>query len=178
MDILVTTPKSEIQTAKEEAQAVAQDPEAFWFRTLRGRPNVQVGDRVYYVENGLIRGYGIVFNIETGDMWDDAHECAWNGTHLKQRKWVWLLKAVQYKGFQGFRYVRDDLKKLLLEAEQEFPWVTFTCGRCYAEIKSRDEQFARPEPHTFEYACPNGHAMSVTAMQGWIRDIGEAKPIQ
>jgi len=104
MDILVTTPKSEHETAKEEAEAVTRDPNAFWFRTIRGRPNVRVGDRVYYVDEGMIRGYGIVFDIEVGDMWDEAHERWWKGTHLKQREWVWLKKPVPFCGFQGFRY--------------------------------------------------------------------------
>jgi len=105
MDIVVTTPKSEHETAKEEAEAVTSDPNSFWFRTIRGRPNVKVGDRVYYVDEGMIRGYGIVFDVEVGDMWDGAHERLWKGTHLKQRKWVWLKKPVPFRGFQGFRYV-------------------------------------------------------------------------
>jgi len=105
LDIIVTTPKSESETAREEAEAVANDPEAYWFRTLRGHPNVQVNDRVYYVDNGVITGYGIVFEIETGDQWDDMHERNWRGTHLKQRVWVPLKVPIPYRGFQGFRYV-------------------------------------------------------------------------
>jgi hypothetical protein len=105
MDIVVTTPKSEHATARKEAEAVARDPNAFWFRTIRGRSNVKVGDRVYYVDRGMIRGYGVVFDVEVGDMWDDAHERGWKGTHLKQRQWVWLKKPVPFRGFQGFRYV-------------------------------------------------------------------------
>jgi hypothetical protein len=105
MDILVTTPKREHETAEQEAEAVSADPNSFWFRTLRGRPNVKAGDRVYYVDGGFIRGYGIVFDVEEGEMWDDAHERTWAGTHLKQRKWVWLRQPVAFRGFQGFRYV-------------------------------------------------------------------------
>lgn len=119
MDIIVTTPKSEHETAQAEAESVKNDPDAFWFRTLRGKPDVEVGDRVYYVDRGMIRGYGIIFDIETGEMEDDAHDCAWNGTHLKQKEWVWLKKPVPMRGFQGFRYVRDGpLHDALLAAEK------------------------------------------------------------
>ena len=118
MDIIVTTPKSEHKTAEAEAEAVANDPNSFWFRTIRGKPNVQIGDRVYYVDNGMIRGYGVVFEIEVGEMWDDTHERWWNGTNLKQRIWVWLKKPIPFRGFQGFRYINkiDGLKEKLEQA--------------------------------------------------------------
>jgi len=115
MDILVTTPKSAHQLASEEAKFVEENPDAYWFRTLRGKPNVQIGDKVYYIDNGEIRGYGIVFDIESGEMECEATGRLYNGTHLKQRKWVWLKKPIPFKGFQGFRYVNriSELQKLL-----------------------------------------------------------------
>lgn len=115
VNIIVTTPKSERQTAQEEAEAVKNNPDAFWFRSFRFKPKVNVGDRVYYVDNGEIRGYGIIFDIETGEMWD---EISWTGTHLKQREWVWLKKPVPFSGFQGLRYVKDELAKQLMDAEK------------------------------------------------------------
>ena len=105
MDILVTTPKSSHKLAAEEAKFVKENPGAYWFRTIRGRPNVQIGDRVYYVDNGQIRGYGIVFDIEYGGTECEATGKIYYGTHLKQRKWVWLKNPIPFKGFQGFRYV-------------------------------------------------------------------------
>jgi len=88
MDILVTTPKHAHQLASEEAKFVEKNPDAYWFRTLRGKPNVQVGDRVYYVDNGRIRGYGIVFAVDYGELQCEATRKIYKGTHLKQRKWV------------------------------------------------------------------------------------------
>jgi hypothetical protein len=119
MDIIVTTPKAESLVAKKEAAQVAADPGAFWFRTLRG-PNVAVGDRVYYVDHGVIAGYGVIFDIEHGAMWDDTHNIEWNGTHLKQREWHQLVKRVGFRGFQGFRYIDRvaGLRGRLLAAEQ------------------------------------------------------------
>lgn len=117
MDILVTTPKSKHALARQEAKFVEQNPDAFWFRTIRGRPDVQVGDRVYYIDNGEITGYGIVFAIETGEMECEATGKTYRGTHLKQRKWVPLKKPIPFRGFQGFRYVdRIDGLREKLEA--------------------------------------------------------------
>jgi len=113
----VTTPKSEHETARLEGEAVTDDPNAFWFRSFRGKIKASVGDRVYYVDNGAIRGYGVIFKIEVGEMWDDAHERWWSGTHLLQREWIWLKAPVPYKGFQGFRYVDEKLRKILDAAD-------------------------------------------------------------
>jgi hypothetical protein len=105
MDILVTTPKRAHKLASEEAEFVQKNPGAFWFRTIRGNPNVAVGDRVYYVDNGVITGYGIIFDIEHGTMQCEASGKDYHGTHLKQHKWVALKKRIPFRGFQGFRYV-------------------------------------------------------------------------
>jgi len=105
MDILVTTPKSKHKLAEEEAKFVQENPDAYWFRTIRGTPNVQVGDRVYYVDNGKITGYGIVFEVTTGELQCEATNKVYHGTHLKQREWVSLKEPIPFKGFQGFRYV-------------------------------------------------------------------------
>jgi len=105
MDILVTTPKSAHKLAEEEANFVKENPDSYWFRTLRGRPNVQTGDRVYYIDNGKITGYGIVFDIETGEIQCESTGKIYRGTNLKQREWQWLKHPIPFRGFQGFRYV-------------------------------------------------------------------------
>ena len=118
MDILVTTPKSEHETARLEGESVQDDPEAYWFRTFRFKPKIEVGERVYYVDLGKITGYGIVFAIEQGELDDDAHDMTWTGWHVKQRKWVPLKKPIPYRGFQGLRYIKGELKAKLQEAEE------------------------------------------------------------
>jgi hypothetical protein len=62
MDILVTTPKSEIDTSRSEDEAFECDG-GFWFRTFRFLTKVEQGDRIFLVENGLIKGYGIIFEV-------------------------------------------------------------------------------------------------------------------
>lgn len=105
LDIIVTTPKSKHKLAASEAKFVEEHPDAYWFRTIRGTPKVQVGDRVYYVDNGYITGYGVVFEIVEGYLECEATGKLYYGTHLKQRKWIWLKRLIPQKGFQGFRYV-------------------------------------------------------------------------
>lgn len=119
MDILVTTPKKAHELAAKEAKFVNENSDAYWFRTIKGKPNVQVGDRVYYVDNGQITGYGIVFDIEQGQLQCEATEKIYEGTHLKQRKWIPLSKPIPFKGFQGFRYVHriPELRERLKQVE-------------------------------------------------------------
>jgi hypothetical protein len=109
MDILVTTPKSEIDNSRQEGAAVQRDG-GYWFRTFRFRPKVEPGDKIYFVENGLIRGYGIIFEVSplseaaecdfTGRTWGDA-----GGVIVKYHDWHWLKTPVEFSGFQGIRYL-------------------------------------------------------------------------
>ena len=109
MDILVTTPKSEIDTSREEGEAV-EEHGGYWFRTFRFRPKVVPGDRIFFVEDGLIRGYGIIFDVSR---LSEAAECDFTGRQwgtqggyiVKYRDWDWLKTPVPHKGFQGIRYV-------------------------------------------------------------------------
>jgi len=105
MDILVTTPKSAHKLAAEEAKFVEENPDAYWFRTIRGKPDVHIGDRVYYIDRGEITGYGIVFDIISGEIKCEASGKIYRGTHLKQRKWIQLAHSISFRGFQGFRYI-------------------------------------------------------------------------
>jgi len=60
MDILVTTPKSEIDNSRKEGESVERDG-GYWFRAFRFRPKVELGDKIFFVEDGQIKGYGIIF---------------------------------------------------------------------------------------------------------------------
>lgn len=121
MDIIVTTPKTAHQLAKEEGDFVSKNPDSYWFRTIHGTPNVAIGDRVYYIDNGQITGYGIIFGIEEGPLECESTGRVYRGTHLKQRKWIALKKTVPFRGFQGFIYVnkKSGLRSLLEMAEKE-----------------------------------------------------------
>ena len=124
MDIIVTTPAAEHDHAREEGEWVEKHPEDYWFRTLKRRADVKVGDRVYYTDLGVITGYGVVFKVTYGPMEDEsAAGKVWEGMNLCQRKWVWLDRTttkVLMPGFQGFRYVDriPGLRQRLELAEQ------------------------------------------------------------
>ena len=105
MDILVTTPKSAHELAKEEGRRVEKDPDAYWFRTFRNRPNVKEGDRIYFVDQGKIVGYGVIFRIVEGMLKCHVTGKMYSGHHLLYREWHWLILPVSFRGFQGFRYV-------------------------------------------------------------------------
>ncbi|MBE3096986.1 MAG: hypothetical protein IMZ44_07630, partial [Planctomycetes bacterium] len=62
MDIIVTTPKSEMANAAQEAAGCILDGGGEYFRRFphRQAPRIAPGDRCYYVEDGCIRGYALV----------------------------------------------------------------------------------------------------------------------
>ncbi len=103
-DILVTTPKSEIASSRKEAADVEKHG-GHYFRTFKRLPNVQPGDKIYFVEDGQIRGYGVVFEIKREPMVCATTGRTWAGHHVCYSKWVWLKEPVSYKGFQGHRYI-------------------------------------------------------------------------
>ena len=117
MDILVTTPKLEIETSRKEGEEVQDDIDkgmnAYWFRTFRFRPKVEKGDKIYFVESGLIKGYGIIFDIEQilepeTETVCDTTDRVWGSEGdwvVKYNDWHWLKKPVPFKGFQGIRYL-------------------------------------------------------------------------
>ncbi|MEE9456350.1 MAG: hypothetical protein V3W11_04265 [bacterium] len=64
-DIIVTTPKSRMAEAAREAEEIKRWGGGEYHRDYRAPriPNVEVGDRVYYVEDGYIRGFALVCKI-------------------------------------------------------------------------------------------------------------------
>jgi hypothetical protein len=112
MDIIVTTPKSEMENAKREAEFVERECGSF-FRALPQHPKrLGTGDRIYFVEDGFIRGHGTVFSIlfRAGDL-PVGERCQATGRKWKGKcivhynRWKWLKNPVPMKGFQGFRYM-------------------------------------------------------------------------
>jgi len=110
MDIIVTTPKSERANAVREASACIADGGGRYFRRFPGLslPRTGVRDRVYYVEDGYIRGFGVVTDMahdgngrlcsSTGRWWP-------KGLYLfmDAQSWTWI-RPIPMRGFQGFRY--------------------------------------------------------------------------
>ncbi len=110
IDILITTPKKEMANSAAEAEQIKAAGHGNYFRTFTGNTpkGIKVGSRVFYTEDGYIRGYCRVSEIVVGDsLTCDTTGRKWGpGTHLimNARTWTWI-RPVPYKGFQGWRYL-------------------------------------------------------------------------
>ncbi len=110
MDIIVTTPKSQMEAAAQEARdCIAAGGGEYFRRFPRWHaPNVQPGERVYYVEDGYVRGFAVVTRVKDRK-W--PQECATTGyvwppglyVYMAAQSWQWI-NPIPMQGFQGFRY--------------------------------------------------------------------------
>ena len=109
MDIVVTTPKAQMEMAVQEAETIKKAGGGFYFRYLgQQRPkHLNVGDRVFYVEDGFIRGFACVTHVtDTPGM-----VCETSGRQFRAgyyafmdaETWTWI-KPIPMNGFQGWRY--------------------------------------------------------------------------
>jgi len=111
MDIVVTTPKSEMPTAEQEARdciaAAEKGLDPCYFRTFRRKPKgLEGGSRIFYVEDGYIRGFATVREVVHADMECDTTGRDWGaGFHaiMPATSWQWI-DPIPMRGFQGFRY--------------------------------------------------------------------------
>ncbi len=110
MDIIVTTPKKEIENSNEEGKW-AEKNGGHWFRVFHFKPDINIGDRIYFVMNGFIVGYGILMHspYQTIDGETcDVTERVWGKDGdwvLEYNDWHWLDNQIEFKGFEGIRYV-------------------------------------------------------------------------
>ena len=114
-NIIVTTPKSEIETASKEAKKCINDGSGYYFRTFKRKPKgIESGSKIYYVEDGYIRGYGVIAGLADGQKKCDVtgrvfgEDNNQNICHaiIPACTWKWI-KPIPMKGFQGFRYFYD-----------------------------------------------------------------------
>lgn len=109
MNILLTTPIIKKNIAKIEAENVKKNG-GYFFRTFHFQPKCSIGDKIYFVDDGLIKGYGIIFEIS---QIKDHIKCSTTGIKygkvgdwvIKYDNWHWLPIPVQWKGFMGIRYI-------------------------------------------------------------------------
>ncbi|MDP2669378.1 MAG: helicase-related protein [bacterium] len=108
-DIIVTTPKNKIETAGEEAEGINGD--GHYFRTFTSFPDITFGSRIYYVEDGFVRGFGVVSGIKMGNMICGTTGKKYSGSHaiIPANSWKWI-SPIRMNGFQGWRYF--DSKKI------------------------------------------------------------------
>jgi len=106
-DIVVTTPKNKMRIAEEEARQCIQARGGFYFRTFRNCPKkLAVGSRIFYVEDGFVRGFGVVSEVVHGRMTCGTTGQDWGLGHhavMPADSWKWI-RPVSMKGFQGWRY--------------------------------------------------------------------------
>lgn len=106
-DIIVTTPKDKMELAAQEANECIRAGGGCYFRTFRVRPReLAHGSRVFYVEDGFIRGFATVSEIQNGSMICGTSGYDWGeGYHafMDAKSWKWI-KPIPMKGFQGWRY--------------------------------------------------------------------------
>jgi len=112
-DIIVTTPKSEIQISADEAKECLENGGGYYSRKLgKNRPKgLKSGSKIYYVEDGYIRGFGLVASVVMKE-----HKCEYTNRNwgegwyaiIPACSWKWI-KPIPMRGFQGFRYA-DDLE--------------------------------------------------------------------
>jgi len=108
MDIVVTTPKSASSDAAQEAENVKKAGGGSYYRRIGTIPkDLQAGDKVFYVEDGFVRGYAVVQCVlidtrficsTTGKRWPQG-----NYLVMSAVSWRWI-KPIEMKGFQGWRY--------------------------------------------------------------------------
>ena len=108
MDIIVTTPKSQMANAKKEAEDCIKSGGGIYFRRLSSRPSkLEIGDRVFYVEDGYIRGFATVSEIKkfAGAECQTTRRSYPEGwfVMMDATTWQWI-KPLKMKGFQDWRY--------------------------------------------------------------------------
>lgn len=117
MDIIVTTPKSQSKLAAEEAEELKMFGGGFYFRVFRKRPkNLNIGDRVFYVEDGYVRGFLKVTEIID----QEINICETSGNdfgsgvrvEMDAKDWKWI-KPIPMKGFQGWRYSKLETVEII-----------------------------------------------------------------
>jgi len=129
MDIIVTTPKREMENAAREAEDCKRAGGGEYFRQVPVTlaPEVLPGDRVYYVEDGYIRGFAVVKRIyatASGEACDTTGRRWPPGVYvfMDAKTWKWI-RPIPMKGFQGFRYARLSLFRLPAPVEIVGGWL-------------------------------------------------------
>lgn len=108
MDIIVTTPKGATGEAAREGLE-ARKRGGYYFRWIGKHipKNFGPGDRIWYTEGGLVRGFGICQDLihSNGELCSTTGKTFGAGwfAWIDVQTWKWV-KPFAYRGFQGFRY--------------------------------------------------------------------------
>lgn len=109
-DLIVTTPKSQMAVAAQEAADCLAGNGGYYFRSFPRRPTMAgAGSRIFYVEDGYIRGFATVTSVHEGAMTcGTTGRLYGRGFHfiMPANTWHWI-KPKPLRGFQGWRYYLD-----------------------------------------------------------------------
>jgi hypothetical protein len=111
MDIIVTTPKTQMAAAAQEAAECIRAGGGEYFRRFNGHCApicLRPGERVWYVEDGFLRGYCTVIRVENCPQ---GRVCATTARRwppgvyvfMDATRWKWI-RPMPMRGFQNFRY--------------------------------------------------------------------------
>lgn len=124
MDIIVTTPKTEMENSAKEAENCIKNGGGYYFRRFVEKPKrLEIGDKVFYVEDGFIRGFAIVEKIISGQMLCETTQRLWpHGDYIfmPAESWKWI-KPIPFKGFQGYRYFNNNLIEIVGDWKDKKP---------------------------------------------------------
>ncbi len=126
MDILATIPLHRLEVSKEEDEAVRglPDEKCNWFWKLNPKPkNLDVGDRVYFVEDGHITAWCPVVELGYFDFVCEVSGKRWTGYQARLGQNREFLEPIAYRGFQGWRYVNQELHARLDALETKSSYV-------------------------------------------------------
>lgn len=105
-DLVVTTPKSEMKNSAIEAEEAKQTPGTKYFRRFKRRPrDLEIGSRIFYVEDGFVRGFAVVEDIVTGEMLCSTTGRQWGPGYyavMPADSWKWI-KPIKMTGFRNHR---------------------------------------------------------------------------
>ena len=115
-DIVVTTPKNQVAKAVYEAKSCIDSGGGKYYRHFPSRPkHIAIGSKVFYVEDGFVRGFAMVVEIFCGKAFADPNTgmiVSIEESPLKQdgytvvtdaASWKWI-KPIPMQGFQNYRY--------------------------------------------------------------------------
>lgn len=119
LNIIVTTPRQLMAEAAQEAEDCKRWGGGRYFRCLGPSGagcNVGPGDKMFYVEDGFIRGYAVVDQVFFAkemrcDTSDRRFGPGWY-VFADATTWKWIV-PIQFRGFQGWRYFPEHLKPLV-----------------------------------------------------------------
>lgn len=142
MDIVITLPASLPWSDTEILLNGGEDGQTNMKIKLDKRPkNFKSGERCYIAHNNLIRGYIIVDHFKLTGNIDTSRPFPKIYHGIKYTAWYQLDKPIFIKGFRGFRYMNDQLKK---------SFTFYRLKRFYADlIEGTEGQFVD------EYRDPN-----------------------